>query len=174
MQSIIKQDSKYLPLPAKSTFKMIFDSPSNALKIQIQGPETLIYLKRQIICIQMPLYRTTENCPYGLNLSLQQLLTGKPAKHVQLIILFIHLERRKKGTYTELYVRLRGQCWYHYMLAFPVPGPASFAMQIGTCKTKVNKELHKAGGKEGKVSQLWLWLHIPFKSWNLQKWSELP
>lgn len=95
------------------------------------------------------------NCPYGLNLSLQQLLTGNPAKHVQPIILSIHLERRKKGTYTELYVRLGGQCWYHYMLAFPVPGPASLATQIGTCKTKVNKELHKTGGKEGKVSQLW-------------------
>lgn len=98
----------------------------------------------------------TINCPYGLNLSLQQLLRGNPAKHVQTIILFIHLERRKKGTYTVLYVRLGGQCWYHYTLAFPVPGPASLAMQIGTCKTKVNKELHKAGRREGEVSQLWL------------------
>lgn len=99
----------------------------------------------------MPLYRSTINCPNGLKLSLQQILAGNPAKHVQPIILFICLERRKKGTYTVLYVRLGGQCWYHYMLAFPVPGPASLAMQIGTCKRKVNKELHKAGGKEGKA-----------------------
>lgn len=86
-----------------------------------------------------------------LNPSLRQLLTGNPAKCVQLIIPFILLERRKKGTYTALCARLRGLCWYHYMLAFPVPGPASLAMQIGTCKPEVNKKSYtKHQGKRGK------------------------
>lgn len=83
-----------------------------------------------------------------------KLLTGNPAKHVKPIILFICLERRKKGTYTVLYVRLGGQCWYHCMLAFPVPSPASLAMQIGTCKTKVNKDLHKAEEKGESIPTL--------------------
>lgn len=101
----------------------------------------------------MSLYRATISCPYGLNLSLQQLLTGNPANQSSCLSVW---KEEKKGTYTVLYVRLGGQCWYHCMLAFPVPGPASLAMQIGTCKTRVNKDLHKAGEKERKVSQLWL------------------
>lgn len=164
-------NSTCLPLPAKFAFKNNISKTIKCFKNGNLVPWSSSLFERLLLAFEC--YYTGINCPYGLNLSLGQLLQHKQKSYVHPVILSILLERRKRVTYTVLCVRLREQCWYHYTLAFPVPGPASLAMQISTWKTKVNKELHNRGGASTSMPALVL-TTCSFHFQNLKKWSEFP